>query len=99
VREVVDGGYHRIAGGGQVGQVLLAQLVGLAAGVGEDRDAALPRRRQERLVSGHVVDHRSAVTHHDDVEAVHEPAGDRGVADRDVEVRAEARGQTMPSSQ
>ncbi len=93
VVEVVDGRDHGVAGGEEVQQVLLADLVGLAAEVGEHRDAALPRRRPERLVPGHVVDHRPAVADHDDVEAVHEPAGGRRVADRDVEVPAEARGQ------
>jgi hypothetical protein len=84
---------HRVAGGEEVEQVLLAHLVGLAAEVREDRDAARERRRSERLVSGHVVDHRPAVADHDDVEAVHEPTGGRGVADGDVEIPAEARRQ------
>ncbi len=89
----VDGRDHGEARGAQLHEVLLPRHVGASGEFVVDAHALRERAGPEVVVGGPVVQDGTAVADHDRVEAVHQGGGVTGVAQSEVGVLAEPRGQ------
>ncbi len=95
----VDGGDDRIAGGGEVQQVLLAGHVAAPVQRVVDPGAARQGLLPEGVVLLLVVQHGTAVTDDHHVEGVHQPGGVQGVAQATVKASRSRDDRKMSSSQ
>jgi hypothetical protein len=93
VREPLDGRDDGVPGGGEVQKVLLPRHVGLAGELGEHPRAGRARLALELLVLGGVVQDRTTVPHQHEVEPTHQGRRVHGVAERDIEVVPQLRGE------